>query len=106
MTHSEFVRMLDEDAGAYILEDITDQLKEQYQDELEETGALKAKNFNKVAKKRLRKLATENPSTDRKKLRGFISELNEIGRHHIKEWYNSIQESIVIDEEEKLNSGN
>jgi hypothetical protein len=39
MTHSEFVRMLDEDAGAFILEDLTDQLKDLYQDELEKTGA-------------------------------------------------------------------
>ena len=40
MTHTEFVRMLEEDNGAYILEDITDQLKEQYQEELDQTGAL------------------------------------------------------------------
>jgi hypothetical protein len=30
MTHSEFVRMLEEESGAYILEDLTEQLREIY----------------------------------------------------------------------------
>lgn len=94
MTHSEFVRMLEEDSGAYILEDLTEQLREIYQDQLEQTGFLSTKDFNSIAKRRLKNLAAKNPSPDKKKLREFIGDLNALGKQHIQEFQTSQQDSM------------
>lgn len=68
MTQSDFIRMLDEDRGTFIIDDITEQLRDEFNIEISDH------DFDEQAKQVLRDIARRNHQghSRKLKLRDFI----------------------------------